>query len=115
MKTDKTALTSIILETRKTNAKSLHPVKLRVTFNKDRKYYTLKGLNKKTVYMLQDDFDKISTDNKFKRLKIHLGAIEKSEMDAIKEINVFSFATLEAIFFSKRKDDSDLFSIMTAT
>ena len=49
MKTDKTAVTGIILETRKIKAGSetaetskikadkLHPVKLRVTYNKDRK------------------------------------------------------------------------------
>jgi len=56
-------VTGIILETRKNNAKELHPVKLRVTFKGGRKYYTLKGLDKKTLYMCSSDFKKLSTSN----------------------------------------------------
>ena len=115
MKTDNTAVTGIILETRKSNADELHPVKLRVTFKGDRKYYTLKGLDKKTLYMSSDDFDRISTSTNLKPLKIHLTEIEKKAMKVIEEMAVFSFESFESIYFSKPKDDKDLFSILDAT
>jgi len=115
MKTDNTPVTGIILETRKSNADELHPVKLRVTFKGDRKYYTLKGLDKKTLYMSSDDFDRISTSTNLKPLKIHLTEIEKKAMKVIEEMAVFSFESFESIYFSKPKDDKDLFSILDAT
>jgi integrase len=115
MKTNKTAVTGIILETRKNNGKGLHPVKLRITFGKDRKYYTLKGLDKKSLYMTSVDFDKIQTSIKLKPLKIHLTEIEKSAMNVIKELNIFSFDSFETKYFAKLKDNDDLFSIMSAT
>jgi len=114
MKTDNTPVTGIILETRKSNADELHPVKLRVTYKGDRKYYTLKGLDKKTLYMASDDFDRISTSNNLKPLKIHLTEIEKKAMKVIEEMAVFSFDSFESIYFSKPKDADDLFSIMEA-
>ncbi len=115
MKTDNTPVTGIILETRKSNADELHPVKLRVTFKGDRKYYTLKGLDKKTLYMSSDDFDRISTSTNLKPLKIHLTEIEKKAMKVIEEMAVFSFESFESIYFSKPKDDKDLFSILDTT
>jgi len=115
MKTDNTAVTGIILETRKSNADELHPVKLRVTYKGNRKYYTLKGLDKKTLYMSADDFDRISTSTKLKPLKIHLGEIEKKAMKVIEEMTVFSFEAFETAYFSKLKDSNDLFSNLEAT
>ncbi len=115
MKTDNTPVTGIILETRKSNADELHPVKLRVTYKGNRKYYTLKGLDKKTLYMSSDDFDRISTSTKLKPLKIHLGEIEKKAMKVIEEMTVFSFEAFEAAYFSKHKDANDLFSNLEAT
>ena len=115
MKIDNTPVTGIILETRKSNADELHPVKLRITFKGDRKYYTLKGLDKKTLYMSSDDFDRISTSTNLKPLKIHLTEIEKKAMKVIEEMAVFSFESFESIYFSKPKDDKDLFSILDAT
>lgn len=112
MKADKTALTKIILETRKTNKDGLHPVKLRVTYKKDRKYYTLKGLDKRSLYMIQDEFDQLQTDKNFKLLNIHLVELEKAAMDVIKEMNGFSFDKFEDIYFDKPTDKDDLFSIM---
>ena len=115
MKIDNTPVTGIILESRKSNADELHPVKLRITFKGDRKYYTLKGLDKKTLYMSSDDFDRISTSTNLKLLKIHLTEIEKKAMKVIEEMAVFSFESFESIYFSKPKDDKDLFSILDAT
>ena len=115
MKTDNTPVTGIILETRKSNADELHPIKLRVTYKGNRKYYTLKGLDKKTLYMSSDDFDRISTSTKLKPLKIHLGEIEKKAMKVIEEMTVFSFESFEAAYFSKLKDSNDLFSNLEAT
>ena len=115
MKTDNTPVTGIILEARKSNADKLHPVKLRVTHKGDRKYYTLKGLNKKTLYMSSDDFHRISTSTKLKPLKIHLGEIEKKAMKVIEEMTVFSFEAFETAYFSKQKDSNDLFSNLEAT
>jgi len=127
MKTDKTAVTGIILETRKiktrsaateplkTKADELHPVKLRVTYKKDRKYYTLKGLDKKSLYMSQSNFDKYLTATKFKPLKIHLGQLEERAMQVINGMSVFSFEAFESEYFSNPKDNNDLFSVMAST
>ena len=115
MKTDNTAVTGIILETRKSNADELHPVKLRITYKGDRKYYTLKGLNKKTLYLSDADFDKISTATKLKPLKIHLSEIENKAMGVIAGMTVFSFESFESAYFSKHINTNDLFSNLEAT
>ena len=115
MKTDKTATTGIILEKRKSNIDKLHPVKLRVTFHRERKYYTMKGLDKKSLYMAEADFNTYLTAVKFKPLKTHLGQIEDRAMEVIKGLTMFSFEAFEAEYFSKVKDKYDLFSIMAST
>jgi len=124
MKTAKTALTEIILEKRKANKKGLHPVKLRVTYRiiqgKDgttkRKYYTLTGLDKKSLYMDQAGFDAMNEDKKSKKLKVHLNALEEKAIDIIDDLDKkkipFSFPVFEEVYFSKPKDDNDLFSIL---
>lgn len=65
--------------------------------------------------MSSDDFHRISTSTNLKPLKIHLTEIEKKAMKVIEEMAVFSFESFESIYFSKPKDDKDLFSILDAT
>jgi len=115
MKTVQTAVTGIILETRKKNADDLHPVKLRVTFKKERKYYTVKGPDTKSLYMSKEDFDIYLTASRFKKLKIHLAQLEEQAMEAISKLPVFTFDAFEKEYFAKPVDTNDLFSAMAST
>lgn len=132
MKTDNTAVTGIILEKRKSNSDGLHPVKLRVTFNKERKYYIMKGLDKKSLYMTLGDFaeiqmgkekaakekiskeepKKILSKKEIKLLKLHLGPLEKRAIDVIKQMSFFTFAEFEEKYFDKPKDSQDVFAAL---
>jgi len=75
----------------------------------------LKGLDKKSLYMSQSDFDIYLTAKQFKPLKTHLVQIEDRAIDVIKGMSVFSFEAFESEYFSNPKDKDDLFSMMAAT
>ncbi len=118
MKTETSAVTSIILETRKQkkevvqdNESPRHPVKLRVTFQGKRKYYTLNDPAKRTIYMTQDEFNRALNDPKpkepYKTLKIHLSSLEQRAIAIIRDMPEFTFDVFESSYFTLR-DKSDL-------
>lgn len=118
MKTDPSVTSEIILETRKTNKSNQHPVKLRVTWKRTRKYYTLSGINKKSLWLTPDEWDNVLHQTKprkaIKELRAHLVTLEKQASDVIKDLPEFTFAAFEGEYFTAR-DKNDLFSQMAAS
>ncbi|MCX6257857.1 MAG: site-specific integrase [Bacteroidia bacterium] len=99
--------TAIILETRKNNQNGTHPVKLRITFDRVQKYYSV------GISLTPEDFDKVMFDPKprgdFKERKILLNSIEEKALEVIHGMEEFSFPEFENLFLSKKSDKSDVF------
>jgi site-specific recombinase XerD len=88
----KTALTSIMLDTRRALKDGSYPVKLRVTFERQRKYYA-------TRYSLsEEDFSKAQSEKpkgKFKELQIGFQTIEQKALSIIDKLHPFSFEAFD--------------------
>lgn len=99
--------TAIFLEKRITNAKGKHPVKLRVTYLRARKYYSIKG-----EHFTIDEFEKIINPdsrgkNKDKRKKFE--SVENRAIEIIDEVlNEFSFEAFERDYLSHKKQDTSI-------
>lgn len=107
MDLDSTGITTaIILETRKTLANGKHPVKLRVTFQRKSKYYTLKKES-----CTPDEFEAIYSpkargNNKTKRQKYD--GVEKRATKIIEGLTTFSFESFEKNYRNKKIKDSSI-------
>lgn len=94
--------TAVLLETRVSNKKEKHPVKLRVTYQRKRKYYTIKG-----EYYTEDEFSKIVGDrprgtNKEKKRKFE--SVEERAINIIDNtLDKFSFESFEREYLNKIK------------
>ena len=120
--------TSIILEKRKPYKNGKYPVKLRVTFKREQRYYTLRNSKDEAdktenamgeVYAFTvEEFEKIRTispSKSFKHFSIKLNALEKRATDVIKSLSNFTFQSFEKMFFSEVEDEMDLFSAIKNT
>ena len=91
---EKGVTTAIILEKRVTDKDGKHPVKLRITFNRKRKYYTLR-----TDHLTVDEFEKIMRPDSRGRNKERRKEFEAVENRAIyiieNVLNEFSFEEFE--------------------
>ncbi len=92
--------TGLQLDRRRKTSKG-YPVKLRVTFNRQPRYYTT------GVYLSESDFDKLNSINprgKLKEVKIQLESIEGKAINILKDIEQnFSFDKFKELYFSKPK------------
>jgi integrase/recombinase XerD len=111
------ATASVILENRRTLSDGTHPVKLRITHNRERKYYTLNITEKPKLGFTPDEWKKIAGDRPrkpYKAFKEEIQQIETDARQAIKGLAAFTFAAFEAEFF-KQQSTVDLFAAMLAT
>ncbi len=102
------ATTDIFLETRWRNKTGTYPVKLRVTFERERKYYRINKFS-----LSKDDFKKIKYGNprgKLKELKMIFSEYERKAIEAISKIEYFTFEKFEEIFLSHNRKGKDVFS-----
>lgn len=101
--------TSIILETRVNKKDGSHPVKLRITFNRVQKYYTI---GKKSF--TTDEFEKIFTQKprgNYKELNREYNGIESKAINVIDNLmEEFSFDEFEKIFNSKNEKTNTIIS-----
>jgi integrase len=99
--------TAIILESRKTNVKGEHPVKLRITYNRVRKYYTLKK-----EHYTQIEFDAIVNPkargiNKERFNKFH--SVEQRAINIIDNVlTEFSFEAFEYEYLNHKKRNTTI-------
>ena len=86
--------TALILDTRRKKAKDMYPVKLRVTYRRRQKYYSLKK-----SYTL-DEWGKIMRerpDKNHNKIKLELIDNEKQAQDIIKAMPAFSLDFLNDV------------------
>ncbi|WP_341224805.1 site-specific integrase [uncultured Arcticibacterium sp.] len=98
---------ALIQDTRTIKKDGTYPLKLRVTYNRDQKYYSI-GLS-----YSEDDWTKINSirpGKEFRQIKLLLSKIESRADDIIKEIFPFTFEDFEKRFNAKPKKTSDLLS-----
>jgi len=118
MKSTRKATTAIILEERKPLKDGRFPVKLRVTYKRIRKYYTLKDLKNNSLAMTRNEFTRVMGSrprDKYKVNALHLAALEKKGIDIIDKLPLFTFEAFERKYFSISTDEADLFSALKTT
>lgn len=89
--------TNIILETRKPRSDGKYPVKLRLTYKRERHYYTLHNPKNESIYLTKIEFQKVMGDRPredHKKLKRILNAHEEKAIKDIESLPVFTFNTL---------------------
>lgn len=101
------ATTAIVQDTRRTKKNGTYPVKLRITFNREQKYYL-------TPYNLTiPDFEKVQGTkprNEFKETALWLQSFEKKAADIIHELPQFSWMAFEKKFLNRRTQWHDVFA-----
>jgi len=108
----KKVTTAIVHETRKTLSDGTHPVKLRVTYDRKQKYYTLNIASDKSGLTVQE-WKKVmeSTKGVYKQIRLDLNEKEQQASIIINDMAVFSFAEFETLFF-KKQNKVDLFAAL---
>lgn len=99
--------TGLYLDTRRQRKDGLFPVKLRVTYQRESKFYRIPRF----AYT-ETDYDKIigkKTREEFKEIKLQLTKIEEEARKIIKELPVFSFKSFERRFLGKGVQYKDVF------
>lgn len=101
------ATTKVILDNRRQKNNGVYPVKLRVTFQREQKYFPT-GFD-----MTQEEFDKVLSGNargELKEIRIRLLNLESSAEETIQQLPVFSFQRFESTFFnqSATRDNYDI-------
>lgn len=88
----------ILLDTRRKKVSGRYPVKLRITYQREQKYYP-------TEYDLTpDDFDRVfgaKPRTEQKEIRANLVALETKANTIAEKLPVFSFTQFEALFFSQ--------------
>lgn len=90
--------TGLYLDTRRAKKDGTFPLKLRVTYQRKRKYYNL------PYSFTPQDFQKITGEKprgQWKDLKLELSLIEGKAKEIIKSLPVFSFSDFEVRFLNK--------------
>ncbi|OFX35219.1 MAG: recombinase XerD [Bacteroidetes bacterium GWF2_42_66] len=100
------ASTVVILDQRFQKKDKTYAVKLRVTYNREQKYYLLgKDLDIDQWSLLQERNPK---DKEIKRLKLLFAEIEKKAIKIIDDMEIFSFQEFEKKFNQKPKSSTDV-------
>lgn len=84
--------TAIILETRYKKKNEKHPVKLRVTYRREQKYYSTK------FDLTAEDFKKVQSPKargEYKQIQLKLNAVEAKALQIISDMPVFTFDEFE--------------------
>tara|TARA_R110001599_G_scaffold242579_1_gene442224 strand:- start:35094 stop:36338 length:1245 start_codon:yes stop_codon:yes gene_type:complete len=99
--------TSIYLDTRRKKADDRYPLKLRVTFQRQQKYYPL------FQSMTEEEFEKTNSPkprNNYKETKLTLNEIENRANDIINKLDPFSFRQFERIFLTETSKEDTVYS-----
>ncbi|MEZ5196424.1 MAG: site-specific integrase [Bacteroidales bacterium] len=109
---DSKAITSIYLDTRRVKTDDTYPVKLRVTFQRKRKYYSILKESLST-----EDFHKVMADKPRGNLRSIRYKLDEAKHDAdevIKNLKTFSFDKFEQDYFESTNGSDDVFSYYDA-
>lgn len=101
-------VTSIFLDTRREKKDKTYPVKLRITFHRKRKYYSI---TKKSL--TESDFEKVMGDKprgNFRKTRLELDEFKHDADEVIRKMDAFTFEQFELNFFKKTSQPDDVFS-----
>jgi integrase/recombinase XerD len=99
--------TSIYLDKRRKKANDGYPLKLRVTYQRQQKYYPLYRS------MTEEEFDKLNTPKPrhyYKEIKLTLNEVENRAHDIINKLDPFSFRQFERSFLSETSKEDTVLS-----
>ncbi|WP_207425709.1 site-specific integrase [Pedobacter sp. SYSU D00535] len=102
------ATTAIILDKRVQKKDGTYSVKLRITHQRQQKYYPL------NISLTEEDWEKIQLKNArgvYKEHQVYFNGIEKKAVDAIKELPLFTFQSFEKKFSQEDRRGEDVFSL----
>ncbi len=96
----------IVLDTRRAKVSGLHPVKIRVTFQREQKYFPVFAPGKRTPFDLSaDDFARVYGDKprgEFKGHRAYFDTIERKANNTIEALPAFSFPAFETALFGEQ-------------
>lgn len=101
------ATTSIFHDTRRAKKGGNYPVKIRITYQRKRKYYNI-GPD-----LSKSDFEKVQGEKprgEFKALSIKFNAMEARAIKVIEKLPQFSFDAFEKNFLEQKSTDQDVYS-----
>ena len=101
--------TAIIQDRRIKRKDGTYSIKLRVTFNREQKYYPL------NISLTPEDWEKTNIQkprNEAKERRIYFNKIEQRAIEIIKELHPFSFQSFEKKFNQKTDRSKDVLSYM---
>ena len=99
--------TSIFLDTRRAKRGNLYPVKIRITYQRKRKYYSV------DVDLSEEDFQKTQGEKprgEYKALSIKFSTLEARAIKVIEKLPQFSFDAFEKAFFEQKSSEQDVYS-----
>ena len=99
---------SIVLETRSKTKDKLFPVKLRLTFERDQRYYAA-VVNNKRLYMSQRQFNNLMSSSKRSSTRKGLDAILDKADSIIENLEPFSFQDFTTKWNTSKAENNDLF------
>ncbi len=126
---------AILLESRMPRKDGHYPVKLRVTFQRKQKFYTIRYIPEKigddftenqkywlrktdkSISMTENEFERIRKANPsepFKTMSIYINTQEAEAQTTIARIKQFTFETFEEKYFNKPQNDHDVFEAIEA-
>lgn len=97
--------TAVVQDKRIKRKDGTYAIKLRVTFNREQKYYPL------NIFLTLEDWDKtqkMKPRKESKKLQLYFNEIEHRAIDVIKELNPFSFQSFEKKFNQKNNRSKDV-------
>jgi integrase/recombinase XerD len=100
--------TAIILDTRRAKQDGSYPVKLRITYQRKRKYYST-GFD-----LTEEDFQKVYGSRprqEFKELQLRFNTMEKRAADIIKDLPEFTFGAFEKKYLGQTQVEQDVYSL----
>ena len=104
----------IIIDKKKVKKDNTFPLKLRITFNRVRKYYSV-GLPSLT----ESDFEKLINsaklrDPQLKELRVEIEAVQTKARDVLAQLQKFSFNNFEKAFFQETENirTSDVYEML---
>ena len=102
------ATTSIFYDTRRALKDGTYPTKIKITYQRERKYYPT-GIN-----LSKEDYLKVFTERprkQYKEIRLRLEAYEQKAAGIINDLPVFSFDSFEKKYLNARAQGTDVYSL----
>ncbi|GAB4000010.1 site-specific integrase [Spirosoma daeguense] len=96
---------AVVLDTRRQKQDGTYPLRLRVTFQRERKYYSIK-----LVDLTQSEWEKLNgerlRDDKLREIRDKIKTYESDADSVIKDMDRFTFARFEKLYFDDHTSDA---------